>query len=383
MKKLVIFALILMAGITAYPQATRSGREKAKSEKSSTKKESEKRTVNRSSDKKEKAERKATTSTENKQTRSDSKAVRSGNDEKRSTSTTRSDTRSRVETSNDDQRKVRTNNDQRKETGSAERRQQTTTNRSDKRTDNGATQSRTIRESDRSNDKNVKVNSTSASRTYREGRGTLTRDDGTVVRHQNDEVFASRKYRLDYDNYENLRRSDEFRNDYTEYHNWYTHRYIRDNRYHNHYNPISFDLRRERYYHRHPVHIDLIWTPLLFHRFMYYYPTHDTWEMEFGTPIETISAYEAQEYVGTVRRVYGKVDEVYYSPEDDNYLLYIGAPFPYQDISVVIPKHIAREITRSPKWYFEDEYIWVVGLINTWEGKPEIIVRDEEQIRKY
>jgi hypothetical protein len=116
---------------------------------------------------------------------------------------------------------------------------------------------------------------------------------------------------------------------------------------------------------------------------MYYYPAHLSWEMEFGSAIETISAYEAREYAGTVRRVYGKVDEVYYSPEDENYILYIGAPFPYQDISVVIPKNIARNISMSPKWYFENEFVWVVGLINSWEGKPEIIVRDEDQVRRY
>jgi hypothetical protein len=49
----------------------------------------------------------------------------------------------------------------------------------------------------------------------------------------------------------------------------------------------------------------------------------------------------------------------------------------------VIPRDIARNISMSPKWFFDKEFVWVIGLINVWEGKPEIIVRDEDQIRKY
>jgi len=146
---------------------------------------------------------------------------------------------------------------------------------------------------------------------------------------------------------------------------------------------MPWELRRARYYYRMPRHIDLIWTPLLFHRFMFYYPAQHDWNMEFGSQIETISAYDAKDFAGTVRQVYGKVQEVYYSPEDENYILYVGGDFPYQDLSIVIPKEIARNISLSPKWYFDQEFVWVIGLINMWEGKPEIIVRDQDQIRKY
>ena len=88
-------------------------------------------------------------------------------------------------------------------------------------------------------------------------------------------------------------------------------------------------------------------------------------------------------HVGAVRRVYGKVQEVYYSREDENYILYIGDRFPYQDLSIVIPRSVARQITQNPEWYFDNQDIWSVGLIDLWEGKPEMIIRDSEQIRKY
>jgi hypothetical protein len=367
--------------MTAYPQATRSARE-AKSEKGNTKKEAAQRSVQRS-ESRSGSERKTAAAAAQRSRQAD----RSASFERPKSNNARTESaRPRVETRSGN-RDVNTGNAERREritisrpdnnSNNQERRQSTIT-----RPENRAEPARNIRESGNSGEREFRVNNSSASRVYREGRGTLTREDGTVVRHQNDEVFASRKYKLDYDNYENLRRSDEFRRDYRDYDDW-SHRRVIRNHFRNNYMPLSFELRRSRYYYRAPHHLDLIWTPLLFHRFMYYYPTQNDWNMEFGSSIETISADEAQNYAGTVRRVYGKVAEVFYSPEDENYILYIGDPFPYQDVSIVVPKHVARNLSLSPKWYFENEFVWVVGLINVWEGKPEIIVRDEEQIRRY
>lgn len=369
MKNYLILAMILLAGMTAYPQATKTARETRKTEKGSTRKEAAaQRNATKSGAKSTRSnsvERSKSTQSRPAQTRTRVEtrsndrmpATRSANQQSRTRVDTRSNDRMPATRSTNDaarrsqeQSRVRTNTEQQTKSGNAERRQQTS----------------------------------SATRVYREGKGTLTRDDGSVVRHQNDEVFKSRNYKLDYDNYENLRRSDEFRRDFRDYDDWYRRRNIRViNHYNNRYIPLSFEFRRSRYYYRQPLHIDLIWTPLLFHRFMFYYPTQNNWDMEFGSQIETIPADQAQEYAGNVRRIYGKVSEVYFSPGDENYILYIGAPFPNQDISVVVPKQIALNLTMSPKWYFEDEYVWVVGLIDLWEGKPEMIVRDEDQIRKY
>jgi len=362
--------MILMAGLTAYPQATRSAREN-KSEKGSTKKETVQRKSTRS-DASQRSETKAATRersrSENRQATAErSKSVTSKPEATRSGENARTDNRNTdrrdadISRKSQDQKDVRQNNTERRsETGNAERRtvirpenksgngerrQENTVTRPDNRTGSGDASSRNMRESGNSDDRDFKVRSSSANRVYREGKGTLTRDDGTVFRHQNDEVFGSRRYKLDYDNWENLRRSDEFRRDYRDYDDWYRRRHIRDMHNFRHYNPLPWEIRRSRYYYRVPYHIDLIWTPLLFHRFMYYYPTHNDWSMEFGSRIETISAYEAREFAGVVKRVYGKVAEVFYSPGDENYILYVGAPFPYQDISIVVPKHIARNLT--------------------------------------
>ncbi len=407
MKNLIIFALILAAGASAYPQATRTARE-SKNDKGSSRSESSSRTVKRSeskaSDSKKSSPEKPSTvqrsrtadysqhaatrsSDRQSSNRSSQEVKRSTDNRSRETVSTNRASESRSQSGAvESQRPPRTQTQVVRKYGTDDQ-SQNRNNRvarpDEKRSDEGIR--RASGDNNRSDNQNsARVNSSSASRVYRESKNALTREDGSVIRHQNDDVFASRRYNLNYDNYEALRRSDDFRREYRDYDNWNHRRHIRIvNHYHYRYVPIPLEVRRVRYVYRHPVHINLIWTPTLLHRFMYYYPTHNYWDIDFGREIETISAYDAQDYVGSVKRVYGKVEEVYYSPEDENYMLYIGAPFPYHDISVVVPRHIAQDITRSPKWYFENEHVWVVGLINQWEGKPEIVVRDEDQIRRY
>jgi len=209
-------------------------------------------------------------------------------------------------------------------------------------------------------------------------------DDGRRISHDNDRVFASRRHELNYRDYHELRRSRDFIRVHNEYNHWRNRRVIRVIHHHHYlYPPVALEIRRIRYPYPHPVHVNVIWTPTLLHRFMFYYPHWEHWRYDFGRHIEDISAYDAIDYAGSVKRVYGKVQEVYYSPEDQNYILYIGAPFPYHDMTIVIPRHIAKQISASPKWYFSEEHVWVIGLIEMWEGKPEIVVHDSDQIRRY
>ena len=210
--------------------------------------------------------------------------------------------------------------------------------------------------------------------------------DGRTVRHQNSDVFTHRRYDYNFRDRDELRRSHEYNRALRDYNDWHRRRMVRVVHYNRYYHPVSIDIRRVRYVYRQPYYVNMIWTPTLYHRFMFYYP-HWDWDrryyQDFGSGIETVSSYDASENIGLVRRVYGKVEEVYYSPEEENYILYFGAPFPYHDFSVVIPRHIAKEISLTPSWYFEDEHVWVVGLIEVWENKPEMVIHDEDQIRRY
>ncbi len=359
MKKYIVLAIFLVAGLVAITQAVKTDRG-TKSEKGKTKSESVRQSASKSQQQSKRTATQVRTQNEN---QSGTRAV--------------VQSRTRVETDNNQQRNVKASDNNR---SGLEQRGETKTRETPSRTKTEAASTRVQRPTD---PVEVRVKNTGATRVYRESKGTLTRDDGTVLSHQNDEIFKSNKYNVNYGDYGDLRRSEEFRRGYSDYNAWYEYRTVRNISPNSRYRPVSIDIRRERYVYRQPMHYDLIWTPYLFNRFMYYYPANTYWDIEYGNEIETISSYDVIYYVGAVKRVYGKVEEVYYSRQDNNYVLYMGDRFPYQDLSIVIPRHIALRITNNPDMYFHQEYIWLIGLIELWEDKPEIVIRDEEQIQRY
>jgi hypothetical protein len=352
MKKLILLAMIMAVGFPAYSQSTRTSREK-KNEKTETKKEATRESAVKTQERTQAATQQRTQAATQQRTQAAT--------QQRTQSATQA--RSRVANESRNQAQSKQN-----------------PARPAVRT---APQKSAVRIQHSENPAEVRISNSSANRVYREDQGTLTRDDGKVIRHQNNIVFTGNKYKAGRASYADTRRSDDFRMTYRNYNNWYDKRYVRNVYYTPGFQPVSLEIRRDRYVYRQPMSYQLIWTPSLFNRFMYYYPGFTDWNIEFGNEIETISSYDVAFNVGTVKRIYGKVEEVYYSAEDQNYVLYMGDRFPYHDLSVVIPRNIARRISASPEWYFDNEYIWFVGLIEMWEDKPEIIIRDEEQIRKY
>lgn len=419
MRKLVILTLLLAAGFTAYPQSSSRSRESnnrssstvsrsSKSNSGSATKSSSSsssRTKATKSDAGSSSRQAATRSSSSGPTRSAATQSRSSNSSSRSnavkagSSSDRSDRSSAVQSRSSSENR---SNSVQSRSSSASRsaeygRSQSAARSSNDREgvsrSNSAVRVKTESSADRgqvrssSGSEGIRARSESSdsySRTAHQGTRIYERSDGTKYRHQNDEVFATRNYRVDYKSSDELRRSDEFRRYYRDYERWNSVRYRRPVVYHYHIHPpLSIEVRRVRYPYRAPVHLDLCWTPWLHYRFMYYYPMHNNWNVDYGHYIETISTYEAMNYAGSVKRVYGRVEEVYYSDADDTYTLYFGAEFPYHDFSVVIPRRVAKDIAWSPSWYFENEYVWVVGLIDVWEGKPEMVIHDEDQIKRY
>jgi DNA/RNA endonuclease YhcR with UshA esterase domain len=112
------------------------------------------------------------------------------------------------------------------------------------------------------------------------------------------------------------------------------------------------------------------------------YP-HIRWEYRYGYRIDNVSAYYADYYIGDIKTVYGKVKEVFYSYDSDEFFLHIGDYYPYHDFTIVMPGNIARNITRRPIAYFTNQYINVTGLITEFEGKPEIVVKRRFQLDVY
>ena len=113
------------------------------------------------------------------------------------------------------------------------------------------------------------------------------------------------------------------------------------------------------------------------------YPMVPSWRYYNGYRIDMISAYDAMYYRGEVMTVYGRVSDVYYSRNTDEYFLYFGPYYPYQDFTVVMPGYLARRYSRNPERYFMDRHLAVTGLITTFEGEPEIVVKKDFQINLY
>ena len=371
MKKYILLAILLAAGMTASPQATRRARQ-SKSKSSQVSRSSTKRSgsavrySSRSSSQKTKPKSVTQVRRSNQHAATKKHTVRS------TRSSIPSGVRGRTSSRNSDQMN-RSQSVNRSSIAHSTR----TVGRGRATTQPVARSARTVGRRRTTTTKPI------AHRVVTERKNTLVLGNGREIRHQNNEVFKHQRYRLDYRNVSDLRKSPTFINVYNEYNVWRSHRVMRVVNRNYYYRPISIDIRRMRYPYRIPVYIDLVWTPTLLNRFVYYYPTCRNWYYDYGDYIETLSAYDASAYVGYVKRVYGRVEEVYYSAEDHNYYLYFGQQFPYHDFSVVIPRHIARQISLTPTWYFQNENVWVVGLIDSWDNKPEIVVHDEDQIRRY
>jgi hypothetical protein len=147
--------------------------------------------------------------------------------------------------------------------------------------------------------------------------------------------------------------------------------------------PPSREYRSIHYLYRRPVNLEIYWTPVMYRRFLNIYPMVTYWNYYDGYRIEMISAYDATYYRGNVMTVYGQVSEVYYARETDEYFLYFGAYYPYQDFTVIIPGSLARSYSHRPDRFFDNQFMAVTGLITTFNGEPEIVVRENFQINLY
>lgn len=121
----------------------------------------------------------------------------------------------------------------------------------------------------------------------------------------------------------------------------------------------------------------------MYNEYRYLYPHYDLWYYPIGYRIHTISAYDATMYIGEVARVYGEVFDTWYSRNTDEYYLYIGAPFPYQDFTVVLEGHDARRFSSRPHRFFTGRHVAATGLIGVYEGKPEMFLKKRSQIDVY
>jgi len=147
--------------------------------------------------------------------------------------------------------------------------------------------------------------------------------------------------------------------------------------------PESKRYRERHYIYREPVNVNVFWTPILHDRFVEIYPMVKYWYYPDNYRIETISAYETDNYQGEVMNVFGRVSDVFYSNETDEYFLYFGPYYPYQDFTVVVPGEIARNYSPRPSRFFENQDVVITGLITSFDNNPEMVIRDPNQFNLY
>jgi hypothetical protein len=145
--------------------------------------------------------------------------------------------------------------------------------------------------------------------------------------------------------------------------------------------PVEY--RRSYFPYAEPRRVEIIWDVHMYDEYRYLYPQYDYWYYPFGYSIPTISAYDADRFVGEVARIYGKVYDVWYEGQTDEYTLYFGGPYPYQDFSVILPGKNARRYSHSPERYFTNRNIAVTGLVSLWDERPEMLIRKRSQIEVY
>lgn len=140
-----------------------------------------------------------------------------------------------------------------------------------------------------------------------------------------------------------------------------------------------FNGYRVLYY---PTYHDIFWTRAMYHDYMRWYPEYH-WRYNYGYRIQIISIFDAKYNMGEVAMVYGRVYATWYNEETDDYLLFFGGDFPNQQFTVVLPRYVARKYNWRPERFFLGKHITVTGLITTYDGSPEIVVKNNRQLELY
>jgi hypothetical protein len=131
-----------------------------------------------------------------------------------------------------------------------------------------------------------------------------------------------------------------------------------------------------------PAYTEIYWSRNMYRDYHSWYPNY-RWRYDYGYRIQTISVFDAKYNLGEVAMVYGRVYATWHNKETDDYLLFFGGDYPNQQFTVVLPGNIARRFSWRPERFFLGEHLTTTGLITTFEGNPEIIVKNKRQLGIY
>jgi hypothetical protein len=159
--------------------------------------------------------------------------------------------------------------------------------------------------------------------------------------------------------------------------------------YHNVYPAVNVHVHHhhDTYLHNYrvlyyPPSMNIYWTRNMFRDYSTWYPNYN-WRYDYGYRIQTISVFDAKYNLGEVAMIYGRVSATWYNEETDDYLLFFGGDFPYQQFTAVLPGRIARKFNWRPENYFLGKHLTITGLLTTYDGIPEVIVKNGRQVGIY
>jgi len=150
---------------------------------------------------------------------------------------------------------------------------------------------------------------------------------------------------------------------------------------------IKVNYHHDTYLHHYhvlyrPVYREIYWTRNMYRDYHRWYPNY-RWDYRYGNRIHTISVFDARYRLGEVANVYGRVYATWHNRETDDYLLFFGGDYPNQEFTIVLPGNVARRYNWRPERFFLGEHLMVTGLITTYDGSPEIIVKNKRQLDLY
>ncbi len=96
-----------------------------------------------------------------------------------------------------------------------------------------------------------------------------------------------------------------------------------------------------------------------------------------------INAQEAAQHIGDSVQVCDIVLEgkYLYEAKDEPAQLFMGSRLPDPLLTIVIPKNVRMGFNYDPEKKLVNKHVCVTGRVSTFEGRPAIIVRDENSIR--
>jgi len=98
---------------------------------------------------------------------------------------------------------------------------------------------------------------------------------------------------------------------------------------------------------------------------------------------QTITAAEAANHMGEQGTVCGMVASAHFANQSRGQPTFINLdrPYPNQIFTVMIWGSDRDKFRNAPETYYQDKAVCVTGTIKGYRGKPEIIVKNPDQIR--